>query len=124
MRFGIQLSFFFDSKSISTQNLQAQKYYSWCLFNSRFAEWVIKMANLGFPRSKAQILEAVKLYFNKVDMKVKAFSSNRPGLSWFYGFLRHPGIKTKKAEKLEQAREWHPLRNLFMHGLLNLNSSN
>ena len=63
------------------------------------------MANLGFPRSKAQIIEAVKLYLDKANIKVPAFNNNRPGISWFYGFLRrHPDIKMKKAEKLEQAR--------------------
>ena len=60
------------------------------------------MANLGFPRSKAQIIEVVKLYLNKANIKVKAFNGNRPGISWFYCFLQcHPDIKMKKAEKLE-----------------------
>ena len=63
------------------------------------------MANLGFPRSKSQILEAVKLYLDKTNMKIGAFTDNQPGISWFYGFLhRYPNIKMKKAEKLEQAR--------------------
>ena len=63
------------------------------------------MANLSFPRSKAQIIEAVKLYLDKAKIKVKAFNDKRPGISLFDGFLRrHPEIKMKKAEKLEQAR--------------------
>ena len=63
------------------------------------------MANLSFPRSKAQIIEAVKLYLDKAKIKVKAFDDKRPGISLFDGFLRrHPEIKMKKAEKLEQAR--------------------
>ena len=58
------------------------------------------MANLCFPRLKAQRIQAVKLYLDKV----KAFNDNRPGIPWFYGFLRHhPTIKMKKADKLEQA---------------------
>ena len=62
------------------------------------------MANLSFPRSKAQIIEAVKLYLDKAKIKVKAFNDKRPGISLFDGFLRrHPEIKMKKAEKLEQA---------------------
>ena len=60
------------------------------------------MANLSFPRSKDQIIEAVKLYLDKVNLKVEAFNDSRPGISWFYGFLcRHPEMK--KTEKLEQA---------------------
>ena len=63
------------------------------------------MANLSFPRSKAQIIEAAKLYLDKAKIKVKAFNDNRQGISLFGGFLRrHPEIKMKKAEKLEQAR--------------------
>ena len=63
------------------------------------------MANLSFLRSKAQIFEAVKLYLDKAKIKVKAFNDNRPGIFLFDGFLRrHPEIKTKKAEKLEQVR--------------------
>ena len=55
------------------------------------------MENLGFPRSKAQIIEAVKLYLDKANMKVKAFNDNRPGISWLYGFLRcQIHIKMKK----------------------------
>ena len=61
------------------------------------------MANLGFPRSKTQILEAVKLNLDKANMKICAFTDNRPGISWYYGFLRrYPNIKMKRAEKLEQ----------------------
>ena len=63
------------------------------------------MANLGFPRSKTQILEAVKLYLDRANMKIGAFTDNQPGISCFYGFRRrYPNIKMKKAEKLEQAR--------------------
>ena len=63
------------------------------------------MANLGFPRSKTQIFEAVKLYLDKANMKIGAFTDNRPGISWFYEFLHPcPDITMKNAEKLEQAR--------------------
>ena len=63
------------------------------------------MANLSFPRSKAQIFEAVKLYLDKAKIKVKAFNDNRPGISLFDSFLqRRPEIKMKRAEKLEQTR--------------------
>ena len=51
------------------------------------------------------MIEAVKLYLDKANIKVQVFNDSRPGISWFYGFLRrHPDIKMKKAEELEQAR--------------------
>ena len=63
------------------------------------------MARYGFPRTALQIKEAVKCYLDKSKIKVKQFTDNRPGKSWFYGFLRrHPRIKLGKAEKLEQSR--------------------
>ena len=63
------------------------------------------MANLSFPRSKDQIIETVKLYLDKAKIKVKTFNDKRPGISLVDGFLRrHPEIKMKKAEKIEQAR--------------------
>ena len=43
------------------------------IFFLRFAEWVITMVNLDFPRSK-HILEAAKLYFDKANMKSGAFT--------------------------------------------------
>ena len=87
LRFVTQLVVFLSisSKSPSTTILYL------VLFNSSFAEWVIKMANLGFPGLKAQIIEAEKLYLDKVNIKVKAFNYNRPEIFWFYGFLQcHP----------------------------------
>ena len=48
-------------------------------FLSSFAEWVLKMARLGFPRSPIQIKEAVKMYLDKSGIKVKEFTDNRPG---------------------------------------------
>ena len=63
------------------------------------------MANLGFLRSKTQILEVVKLYLDRANMKIGVFIDIRPRISWFYGFLcRYPDIKMKKTVKFEQAR--------------------
>ena len=71
----------------------------------RFAEWVLKMSRFGFPRSPIQVKEAVKLYLDKSGIKIKQFTDNRPGKTWFYGFLRrHLEIKMSRAEKLEQSR--------------------
>ena len=56
-------------------------------------------------QGQKQILEAVKLYLDRANTKIGAFTDNRPGISCFYGFRhRYPDIKMKKAEKLEQAR--------------------
>ena len=63
------------------------------------------MARYSFPRSPIQIKEAVKLYLDKSGIRIKEFTENRPGKTWFYGFLRrHPNIKMSRVEKLEQAR--------------------
>ena len=74
-------------------------------FYFSFAEWVLKMSRCGFPRSRSQIKEAVKLYLDKSNIRVKEFHENRPGKTWFYAFLRrHPDIKMARSEKLEQVR--------------------
>ena len=70
----------------------------------RFAEWVVNMARYGFPRTPIQIKEAVKLYLDKSGINVSQFKDNRPGKTWFFGFLRcHPEIKLGRAETLEQS---------------------
>ena len=63
------------------------------------------MARFGFPRTLAQIKEAVKLILDKSKIKIKDFNENRPGKTGFYAFLRcHPDIKMGLVEKLEQSR--------------------
>ena len=54
----------------------------------RFAEWVITMMNLGFSRSK-HILEAVKLYLDKANMKSGAFTDNWQEMLWISFSLLH-----------------------------------
>ena len=62
------------------------------------------MSQYRFPRSPAQIKEAVKMILEKTKSKTP-FNENRPGKTWFYAFLRrHPHIKMLRVEKLEQAR--------------------
>ena len=46
-----------------------------------FGEWVIVMVNLGFPRPE-HILEAVKLYLDKANMKSGAFTDNSVEMFW------------------------------------------
>ena len=62
------------------------------------------MSQYRFPRSPAQIKEAVKMTLDKTKSKTP-FNENRPGKTWLYAFLRrHPHIKMLRVEKLEQAR--------------------
>ena len=71
----------------------------------RIADWVLRMARYGFPRSPAQIKEAVKMILDKSKVKVQQFAENRPGQTWFYAFLRrYPQIKMSRVKKLEQSR--------------------
>ena len=71
----------------------------------RIADWVLRMARYGFPRSPAQIKEAVNIILDKSKLKVQQFAENRPGKTWFYAFLRwHPQIKMSHMEKLEQSQ--------------------
>ena len=62
------------------------------------------MARYGFPRSPAQIKEAVKMILDKSKVKVQQFAENRPEKIWFYAFLRrHAQIKMSRVEKLEHS---------------------
>ena len=75
------------------------------LSHLRLATWIKEMAYRGFPRTTSQIKEAVKSYLDKCKLKINNFNDNRPGRTWFYGFLRrHPDLKMSKAEKLEISR--------------------
>ena len=63
------------------------------------------MANRGFPRTSNQIKEAVKSYLDMKGAKKFSNGKNKPGNTWFYGFLRrHPRIVMAKAEPLEKER--------------------
>ena len=77
-----------------------------CLsFVFRIADWVLRMARYGFPRSPAQIKEAVKMILDKSKKKVQQFAENRPVKTFFCTFLRwHPQIKMSRVEKLDQSR--------------------
>ena len=44
----------------------------------RIADWVLRMARYGFPRSPAQIKGAVKMILDKSKVKVQQFAENRP----------------------------------------------
>ena len=78
------------------------------------------MAHHGFPRTPIQVTEAVKMYLDKSGIKVKEFSDNHTGKTWFSGFLcRHPGIKLAKTEKLEQSHAQRTVYNAWFDSFEN-----
>ena len=63
------------------------------------------MGKRGFPLTPRRVKSAVKIYLDKCNIRMLKFNDNRPGKSWWYGFLRrHPDLKITKAEKLEVNR--------------------
>ena len=77
------------------------------------------MSQYGFPRSPAQIKEAVKMILDKTKFETP-INENRHGKTWFYAFLRrHPKVE-KRVEKLEQARAMACTQKTYMHVLTNL----
>ena len=68
-------------------------------------EWVKECAQRGFGKTGDQIREAVKQVLDKAGRRVKTFTCNRPGKTWWYGFLRrHPNIHMIKPKQLELSR--------------------
>ena len=69
------------------------------------AEWAKEMARRGFGRTPEEICEAVKQILDKAGRNVKEFRMNRPGKSWWWGFMRrHPDLHTAKPKPLELTR--------------------
>ena len=63
------------------------------------------MGKRGFPLTPLRIKSAVKVYLDKSKINIKTYNYNRPGKSWWYGFLRrHPDLKVSKSEQLEVTR--------------------
>ena len=76
----------------------------WRYLFSRFVEWVKDMRHCGFPMNFIKIKAAIKTYLDRAKVKTQ-FQNNRPGKTWWYGFLRrHPNLKIGKAENLETTR--------------------
>lgn len=69
------------------------------------AEWVKECGRRGFGKTSDQVREAVKQVLDKAGRKVYFFSNNRPGKTWWYGFLRrHPDLHMVTPRPLELAR--------------------
>eukprot|EP00112_Aurelia_sp_Birch-Aquarium-sp1_P022928 Seg664.1 transcript_id=Seg664.1/GoldUCD/mRNA.D3Y31 product="Jerky protein-like-like" protein_id=Seg664.1/GoldUCD/D3Y31 len=68
-------------------------------------EWVKENAKRGFGRTPDHVCEAVRHILDRGGRKVESFDNNRPGKSWWYGFLRrHPDLHMVKPRPLELAR--------------------
>ena len=69
------------------------------------AEWVKESARGGFGKSPALVCESVKQILDRAGKRISPFKSNRPGKSWWYGFLRrHPDLHMLRPKPLELAR--------------------
>ena len=78
--------------------------------------WIFCCCEKGFPVTKAQLLESVRVIC--VNLKKKnSFVNNTPGRSWYDGFLkRHPDIVQRISEKISLNRakvSEYSLRNWF-----------
>ncbi len=68
-------------------------------------QWLIKMARIGYGRSKEQVKDTVKRILDKDGRRIELFSDNRPGRDWWYCFLRrHPQLATRMPQNLEITR--------------------
>ncbi|KAI5636428.1 DDE superfamily endonuclease domain-containing protein [Phthorimaea operculella] len=66
--------------------------------------WLIFMADSGFPVTKNQLLDSVSILVQKLQRK-NPFTGNRPGRHWYEGFIkRHPEIGQRVAQNLSQTR--------------------
>eukprot|EP00112_Aurelia_sp_Birch-Aquarium-sp1_P002049 Seg1223.3 transcript_id=Seg1223.3/GoldUCD/mRNA.D3Y31 product="hypothetical protein" protein_id=Seg1223.3/GoldUCD/D3Y31 len=71
----------------------------------RIAEWVKESARRGFGKTAEQVREGVKQVLDRAGRKVKIFNGNRPGRSWWFGFLRrHPDLHMLRPRPLELSR--------------------
>ena len=63
------------------------------------------MAKRGFGQTYEQIVEVVKRMLDLAGRTEPLFNENRPGKSWFYGFMaRNDDLKRLNTEKLEISR--------------------
>ena len=82
------------------------------------------MSHRGFPRRASEIKSVVKSYLDKSGIKIKQFNKNRPGKTWFHGFLRRYSRKvTKKTEALELTRAMACSEDKIKNGLSNFLTS-
>lgn len=67
-------------------------------------EWIFYMSDRGFPISRDQLLDSVKILLDAVKKKT-VFTKNRPGRHWYEGFCRrHPQLSQRMSQNLTYAR--------------------
>lgn len=67
-------------------------------------EWILHLADAGFPISKDQLLDSVQMLLNK-SKRETIFTENRPGRKWYEAFTRrHPIIAQRECQNLTSAR--------------------
>ncbi len=69
------------------------------------SEWVKENGRRGFGKNSDQVCEAVRQVLNRAGRKVNVFTDNRPGRTWWCGFLRrHPDLHMLSTKPLEISR--------------------
>lgn len=67
-------------------------------------EWIIYMKKHGFPITKVQLMNSVRMLLNTTK-KETIFPNNMPGRHWYNSFRRrHPGISERIAQNLTYSR--------------------
>ncbi|KAJ8037349.1 hypothetical protein HOLleu_18147 [Holothuria leucospilota] len=71
---------------------------------NQLAEWVIKMAKIGYGRTRQELTLTVKHILDQTD-RPNPFRNNLPGRHWVEGFLqRHKNISRRTTEVLGRER--------------------
>lgn len=75
-------------------------------------QWIFHVGDAGFPITKDQLLDSVKMILNKAKRDT-IFTDNRPGRKWYEGFRRrHPRISEKESQNLNGGRASVSEKNL------------
>uniref|UniRef100_A0A336MFM0 CSON002321 protein n=1 Tax=Culicoides sonorensis TaxID=179676 RepID=A0A336MFM0_CULSO len=70
----------------------------------QLVDWCISCSRMGFGVTTDMLLDSVQKYVQKSGIETP-FKDDRPGKSWYYGFMRrHKILSKKKAEHLNRAR--------------------
>lgn len=66
--------------------------------------WIIHIGNRGFPVTKDQLLDSVKMLIKKLKRE-SPFKDDRPGRHWYEAFLkRHPQLSLRTPQNLTKSR--------------------